>query len=123
MQPKIEEISLIRLFTQMEAFSVATDNFLIMMFLLDKAWRTWRLQDLGESSRLKVQPDKALQSKVGGEKVFIVVININIFIRLFTSLSTFFHLYPSPSFIISLNDKINIVTFETTCWNFTGYDF
>ena len=37
MQPKIEEMSLIRLFTQMEAFSVATDNFLIMMFLLDKA--------------------------------------------------------------------------------------
>ena len=36
-QPKIEEMSLIRLFTQMEAFSVATDNFLIMMFLLDKA--------------------------------------------------------------------------------------
>ena len=37
MQPKIEEMSLIRLFTQKEAFSVATDNFLIMMVLLDKA--------------------------------------------------------------------------------------
>ena len=37
MQPKIEEMSLIRLFTQMEVFSVATDNFLIMMYLLDKA--------------------------------------------------------------------------------------
>ena len=78
-------------------FAVATDNFLIMMFFSDKAWRTWRLQDLGESSRLKKQPDKALQSKVGGEEVLIFVININIFIHLYPSSSIFINIYPSLS--------------------------
>ena len=89
-------------------FAVATDNFLIMMFVSDKAWRTWRLQDLGESSRLKVQPDKALQSKVGGEKVLIVVINTNIFIHLYPSSSIFINIYPSSSIFIHLYPSLSI---------------
>ena len=43
---------------------------------LDKTRRAWRLQDLGESIRLQNQTDKALQSKVGGNKIIITVFDV-----------------------------------------------
>ena len=98
-------------------FAVATDNFLIMMFFFQI-----KREEPGDYKILV----KAVDSKFNRTKLYkakwavkksssLSSTSLSIFIHLHPSLSIFIHLYPSPPFIISLNKKINIVTFETKC--------
>ena len=99
-------------------FAVATDNFLIMMFFQIKREEPGDYKILVKAVDSKNNRTKLYKAKWAVKKsssLSSTSTSLSIFIHLHPSLSIFIHLYPSPPFIIRLNKKINIVTFETKC--------